>query len=200
MNFNFEYLKHGKALCGKVFSGFVETFNLHNDFIRNLTGDADIPKGGGHINFDKADPFHPVIRCDGKCGGSGGVTANEKSGLTVENGMIDIADREEHDAFGIHEFTVITGGEFRISGNDLQVKWTKVKIKSVTVEPQDTPATWKTVMSLDEVTVPTELSYSEDSAQFTQKPLTMLVPSAGDAGEEEVVFETTPHSDEHSGE
>ena len=33
---NLEYLRHGKALCGKVFRRFVETFNFHNDFISNL--------------------------------------------------------------------------------------------------------------------------------------------------------------------
>ena len=31
-----QYLRHGKALCGKVFKRFVETFNYHNDFIANL--------------------------------------------------------------------------------------------------------------------------------------------------------------------
>ena len=70
MNFNFEYLKHGKALCGKVFKRFVETFNFHNDFISNLKGDADLPTEGGHVNVDTTDPSHPVIRCKGCGGGS----------------------------------------------------------------------------------------------------------------------------------
>ena len=65
MNFNFEYLKHGKALCGKVFKRFVETFNFHNDFISNLKGDADLPTEGGHVTVDTTDSSHPVIRCRG---------------------------------------------------------------------------------------------------------------------------------------
>lgn len=57
-----QYLRHGKALCGKVFKRFVETFNFHNDFIANLKGDGDIPGADGHITFDRTDPTHPVIR------------------------------------------------------------------------------------------------------------------------------------------
>lgn len=65
---NLEYLRHGKALCGKVFGRFVETFNFHNDFISNLKGDADQQVVGGKINIDRTDERHPVIRCRG-CGG-----------------------------------------------------------------------------------------------------------------------------------
>ena len=68
---NLEYLRHGKALCGKVFRRFVETFNFHNDFISNLKGDADLQVVGmGHVNVDRTDERHPVIRCKG-CGGGG---------------------------------------------------------------------------------------------------------------------------------
>lgn len=82
-NFSFQYLKHGKALCRKVFGGFVETFNFHNDFIRNLRGDADgngNAGGNGRITLDTSDPRHPVIRfrndeaAKGK-GSSGGAQA-----------------------------------------------------------------------------------------------------------------------------
>lgn len=62
-----EYLKHGKALCGKVFAAFVETFNWHNDFCRNLKGDADLPgKAGatGRITVDRTDPSNPIIRLE----------------------------------------------------------------------------------------------------------------------------------------
>ena len=68
---NLEYLRHGKALCGKVFRRFVETFNFHNDFIANLKGDADLPVVGGKVKVDRTDERHPVIRCQG-CGGGGG--------------------------------------------------------------------------------------------------------------------------------
>lgn len=57
-----QYLRHGKALCGKVFRRFVETFNYHNDFIANLKGDGDLPVSDGLINVDLTDPTHPVIR------------------------------------------------------------------------------------------------------------------------------------------
>ena len=57
-----QYLRHGKALCGKVFKRFVETFNFHNDFIANIKGDGDLPMSEGLINLDIVDPRHPVIR------------------------------------------------------------------------------------------------------------------------------------------
>lgn len=57
-----QYLRHGKALCGKVFKRFVETFNYHNDFVANLKGDGDLPCDDGVINVDRTDPTHPVIR------------------------------------------------------------------------------------------------------------------------------------------
>ena len=57
-----QYLRHGKALCGKVFKRFVETFNYHNDFIANLKGDGDLQKSDGCIEIDRTDPTHPVIR------------------------------------------------------------------------------------------------------------------------------------------
>jgi len=58
-------LKHGKALCGKVFSGFVETFNALVDFKDNIKGDDDVARGTGHISLDRKNPLHPVIRCTG---------------------------------------------------------------------------------------------------------------------------------------
>lgn len=57
-----QYLRHGKALCGKVFKRFVETFNYHNDFIANLKGDGDLQKSDGCIELDRTDPAHPVVR------------------------------------------------------------------------------------------------------------------------------------------
>lgn len=98
---NDQHLKHGKALCGKVFGRFVETFNALVDFMLGIKGDADGKNGEGHITYDRENN---IIRCDG-CGGKVG-SANEKSGLTVHDGEIDISGREEDDAFGIRTMTV----------------------------------------------------------------------------------------------
>ena len=65
---NDQHLKHGKALCGKVFGRFVETFNALVDFMLGIKGDADGKNGEGHITYDRKNN---IIRCDG-CGGSGG--------------------------------------------------------------------------------------------------------------------------------
>lgn len=75
---NDQHLKHGKALCGKVFANFVETFNHLVDFTGNLKGDADVGTEEGHIRVDRTDPDHPVIRYvkggvkDGSGAGDGG--------------------------------------------------------------------------------------------------------------------------------
>ena len=348
---NLEYLRHGKALCGKVFRRFVETFNFHNDFISNLKGDADLQVVGGNVHLDRTDERHPVISCRG-CGKGGGssyqpnpapfdITVSEgtlsvvnckfnfngnpasvadysvpqdatqvwlvgveddgewewrldttpetettqnvvfnqklydldgldvkmdyrttfqtvtrgvfkltgeegdtdgsnpeplsgdvsisgkaKSGLKVkstrQNGIkLDIKGRLANDDFAVREvknssdqviakvfgtagfklggggtddIEVITGGEFQISGNYLQVKWTKKKIKAVTVE--DVTTDWENALPLDEVTVPTDIAYSESTVEFTQKPQTILVPHADPAQDDEVVFTATPHSAE----
>lgn len=75
-----QYLKHGKALCGKVFASFVETFNWHTDFCANLMGDADLPGkagGTGHITLDRTDPSHPIIRWSSDDGSNGEVPEEE---------------------------------------------------------------------------------------------------------------------------
>ena len=63
-------LKHGKALCGKTFGGFVDTFNWLVDFCQALKGDKDTNIANGTITVDRADPSAPVIRGGG--GGGGG--------------------------------------------------------------------------------------------------------------------------------
>lgn len=65
-------LKHGKALCGKTFGGFVDTFNWLVDFCQNLKGDKDANQANGSIYVDRSDPSAPVIR-GGIGGGGGGV-------------------------------------------------------------------------------------------------------------------------------
>ena len=104
---NDQHLKHGKALCGKVFGRFVETFNALVDFMLGLRGDAEGKNGEGHITYDRKNN---IIRCDG-CGGKGGgsgsdVTAAKGSGLTVDDGEIDLSGRGKDDTFGIHTMTV----------------------------------------------------------------------------------------------
>lgn len=55
-------LRHGKALCGKTFGQFVETFNWLVDFCLGLTGDKDRNDENGRITVDRQDPSAPVIR------------------------------------------------------------------------------------------------------------------------------------------
>lgn len=88
-----QYLRHGKALCGKVFNRFVETFNFHNDFIANLKGDGDLPGSNGCMNVDTTDPKHPVIRLN-----------KNKLDLQEHGG-------EDRDAIpGLYEIVSIEGG------------------------------------------------------------------------------------------
>lgn len=88
-----QYLKKGKALCGKVFGSFVETFNWHNDFCKNLCGDADIPGNeNGKITVSRSDPSAPVIRCSG-CGGSSSKSADvDEQSISKEDEKICIMD------------------------------------------------------------------------------------------------------------
>lgn len=97
-------LKHGKSLCGKVFGSFVETFNALVDFMLGIKGDADFKNGEGHITYDRENN---IIRCSGCVGRSGtDVTANERSGLVVNDGEIDLSGRNGDDSFGIHKLSV----------------------------------------------------------------------------------------------
>lgn len=82
MNGPLEYLSHGKALCGKVFARFVETYNGLVDFCSNLQGDSDVAGGDGRITVDRADPAHPVIRCSG-CGDSSGGSSAAAADLSA---------------------------------------------------------------------------------------------------------------------
>ena len=66
-------LKHGKALCGKTFGGFVDTFNWLVDFCLSIQGDKDVNNANGRILFDRSNESAPVIRFSaGKGGGGGG--------------------------------------------------------------------------------------------------------------------------------
>ena len=57
-------LQHGKILCGKVFSTFVETWNYICRRVENIQGDADVNPTKGFVKVDNTDPEHPVIRLD----------------------------------------------------------------------------------------------------------------------------------------
>lgn len=65
-------LKHGKALCGKTFGGFVDTFNWLVDFCLSLQGDKDVNNANGTVTVDRSDPSAPVIRVAVTVGGEGG--------------------------------------------------------------------------------------------------------------------------------
>lgn len=67
-----QYLKHGKALCGKAFRNFVETFNHLVDVTENIKGDADLPGAKKGIKVDRTNPASPIIRLVGDFGGGGG--------------------------------------------------------------------------------------------------------------------------------
>lgn len=77
-----QHLQHGKALCGAVFAGFVETFNALVDFMWNVKGDADFDNGEGHINIDRSNPLHPVIRFTQR--NSGNDDQNSTEGLPIK--------------------------------------------------------------------------------------------------------------------
>lgn len=64
-------LRHGKALCGKTFARFVETFNWVVDFCLSLQGDKDANNENGTISLDRSDPSAPVIRGTKAKGGGG---------------------------------------------------------------------------------------------------------------------------------
>ena len=92
MNGPLEYLSHGKALCGKVFARFVETYNGLVDFCANLRGDGDVAPGAGRITVDRADPVHPVIRCPG-CGDSDGSSGASAADLSASAfGLVEEKD------------------------------------------------------------------------------------------------------------
>ena len=77
-DFELQYLKHGKSLCGRVFGTFVETFNRLVDFHANLKGDGDV-SADGLVTVDRADPAHPVIRLNRSklpTDGGGGTSAD----------------------------------------------------------------------------------------------------------------------------
>lgn len=91
-------LRHGKLLCGAVFSKFVETWNYLIDRVENLKGDADTNPQYGHIKIDNTDPEHPVVRLvnfedfgKGESGGGGGGTTGafsyDEETNTITDGM-----------------------------------------------------------------------------------------------------------------
>lgn len=57
-----QFLQHGKLLCGKVFGGFVETWNYLVEGFDNLKGDVDVDPKTGIATVDRSDPTHPIIR------------------------------------------------------------------------------------------------------------------------------------------
>lgn len=62
--FGIQLLKHGLALCGKNFGGFVEAWNHVVRRSANICGDADAYPADGIISVDNTDVDHPIIRLD----------------------------------------------------------------------------------------------------------------------------------------
>ena len=110
-----QFLQRGKLLCGKLFPGFVETFNYTVNRCENLKGDRDTDPQSGHITVDNTDPEHPVIRLAKQDKGGGGEGASgtvtvvtsvaydtsthaltmKKQSLTVKNGAIVSIGKED---------------------------------------------------------------------------------------------------------
>lgn len=89
-DFELQYLKHGKSLCGKVFGRFVETFNALVDFMNGLRGDAEGKNGEGHITYDRKNN---IIRCDGCGGTSGGASGASAADLSASAfGLVEEKD------------------------------------------------------------------------------------------------------------
>ena len=117
-----QYLQHGKALYGRVFKGFVATFNWLVDFCGNLKGDADVNDATGKIVVDRTDPAHPVIRCTGCTGGSGG----GGGGGGDSGGDIDWDEGDDGTYVPSDEDILLFGGkDIRIDkdGNKIQISY-----------------------------------------------------------------------------
>lgn len=91
MDFELQFLKSGKALCGKAFPRFVATWNWLVNFCSNLKGDADVNDAQGKITVDRADPAHPIIRCSGCSGGSSSGDSSSGGGLDSITGTDGVA-------------------------------------------------------------------------------------------------------------
>lgn len=92
-DFELQYLKHGKSLCGKVFGTFVETFNALVDFMNGLRGDAEGKNGEGHITYDRKNH---IIRCDG-CGGKGGGASGGASAADLSASAFGLVEEKDDD-------------------------------------------------------------------------------------------------------
>lgn len=57
-------LKHGRIMCARAFSKFVETWNYIVDRVDNIKGDQDVNPQTGFIRVDNTNHEHPVIRFD----------------------------------------------------------------------------------------------------------------------------------------
>ena len=132
-----QYLRHGKALCGKVFKRFVETFNYHNDFIANLKGDGDLPMSDGCINLDLVDPKHPVIRLnkqklalpDPK---QGGAQSPGRFDITIEEGEEDEDSEPSHTATFSNCYYDVGGKTYETSVEELELSGGEIVALKVT--------------------------------------------------------------------
>ena len=98
-------LKHGKALCGKTFGGFVDTFNWLVDVCLSLKGDKDVNNANGTITVDRADPSAPVIRAD-KHQKGGGSSAADCSCFRLSSGEVEVEAEGSEATTEAHRFVV----------------------------------------------------------------------------------------------
>lgn len=113
MNFELQFLKSGKALCGKVFPNFVATWNWLVCFCSNLKGDADVDDAQGRIKIDRSDPEHPILRLVG----------SDSSGGSSDEDVVDSLNAAKGDLY------VIGGKGIEVStdGQTIKVSWNEDK-------------------------------------------------------------------------
>lgn len=130
MDFEWQYLEKGKALCGKVFPNFVDTWKRVLDVLANAKGDADVDETQGHIKIDRSDPAHPVIRYvtpDTSADGGGGSGGDGSGGDEDEDEETDDVVTSANGATG--DVNVIGGKGIEVStdGQTIKVSWNKDK-------------------------------------------------------------------------
>lgn len=171
-----QHLKHGKALCGKVFARFVETFNALVDFMCNVKGDADGKNGEGHIKIDRTNPSHPVIRCAG-CGGTGGSVEGEDQYVITD---VSLELKEDYD--GTVKLVLMK-----------TVKTVKVVKAAAGEEPEPEEAASIELKTVDAV-IRSDYSTGDHALKNYTKTLTVLDASFEEKEAENPVFTAVAHS------
>lgn len=179
---NVQRLTHGKALCGKVFGSFVETFNALVNFFTNVKGDADVNPEVGHITVDRKDPSNPIIRCEG-CG--------EASGGEYQDVVTDVSLELEEDE--------------ETGNKKLVLKKTVKSVKVIEAAPssasgaegEEDDSVEASSIELKEVDAVVGSTYDETDHTFVHQTKKMTVLEAAEEEEdmEEPVFTAVAHSE-----